>query len=595
MDEKKIKRIPYGVSDYEQIVEGNFYYIDKTQFLPLIEKAGLYLFFIRPRRFGKSLFLTMMKAYYDVSYKDQFEKLFKGKWIFDNPTEERGNYLVLFLNFSEVSPSVDKVEESFLALVKDNVRSFIRKYRSRLSAAETLDEYYSSIKESRSPSDILGHLNRLVKEAREKMLVIIDEYDNFSNTLLIASGDDAYRDLTHGDGFLRTFFNVLKAGTGDVGSPIARLFITGVSPVTMDEVTSGFNIGKNVSLNFNLNQMLGFTRGDVVEMIEYYRGAGKISHATDELMRLMTEWYGNYLFSADDNVPMFNSDMVLYFLEEYMQLQTFPENLIDRNVRIDYGKLRHLIIMDQDESKLPATNGNFSKLKEIIEEGSTLSKIVDGFSLKEMTDAGNFKSLLFYFGLLTIQRRERDLYRLMIPNETIRRLYYDYIENAYKETGVFSLDLSRYAQLMSDMAYDGAWRPLITFITGRMKESLALRDLMTGEKAVQTFLNVYLGLSNLFIVYPEKEMNKGYADLLLVPYTAKYPELNYSFLLEIKYEKSGLTAEDPKLPQLVRDAKRQIKQYEKDKKFAKAMGRTQLIKLILVFSGHEEVYIGEVK
>ncbi|MCP5047340.1 MAG: hypothetical protein GY940_09230 [bacterium] len=309
----------------------------------------------------------------------------------------------------------------------------------------------------------------------------------------------------------------------------------------------------------------------------------------------MTQWYGNYLFTADDNVTMFNSDMVLHFLGEYMQLQKLPKNLIDRNVRIDYGKLRHLIVMDQDESDLPVTNGNFSKLKEIVEEGGTLSEIVDGFPLEEMADTNNFKSLLFYFGLLTIESYERDLYRLKIPNETVKRLYYDYIESAYKETGVFSLDLSRYRRLMSDMAYDGAWRPLTTFITGRMKESLALRDLMTGEKAVQTFLNVYLGLSNLFIVYPEKEMNKGYADLLLVPYTAKYPELNYSFLLEIKYEKSGLTAEDPKLPQLVRDAKRQIKQYERDEKFSRAMGKTQLIKLILIFSGHVAVYIGEVK
>ncbi|MCP5051176.1 MAG: AAA family ATPase, partial [bacterium] len=365
MDEKQIKRIPYGVSDYEQIVEKDFYYIDKTRFLPLIAKTGLYLFFIRPRRFGKSLFLTMMKAYYDVSYKNQFEKLFKGTWIFDNPTEERGNYLVLFLNFSEVSPSVNKVEESFLALIRRKVRDFIDRYRSLLSESPGLEASRHSIEESNSPSDILGELNQLVKSASQKMVVIIDEYDNFSNTLLIASGDDAYRDLTHGDGFLRTFFNVLKAGTGDVGSPIARLFITGVSPVTMDEVTSGFNIGESISLNFNLNQMLGFTRDDVVEMIEYYRNAGKISHTTDELVQLMTLWNGNYLFSADDNVPMFNSDMVLYFLKNYMQLQKLPKNLIDRNVRIDYKKLRHLIIMDQDESNLPVTNGNFSKLKEI--------------------------------------------------------------------------------------------------------------------------------------------------------------------------------------------------------------------------------------
>ncbi|MCP4217644.1 MAG: AAA family ATPase, partial [bacterium] len=266
------------------------YYIDKTSYLPIIENTGDYLFFIRPRRFGKSLFLSMMKYYYDVFYKNQFEKLFKGTWILNNATRKRGRYLVLSLNFSEVTPAVDKLEDSFLTLVKGNALAFTRKYRSWLAASEVVEEYGNAIKACGSASDILGHLNRLVAESQQKMIVIIDEYDKFSNTLLTESGDAAYHGLTHGDGFLRTFFNVLKAGTGEA---IARLFITGVSPVTMDDVTSGFNIGENASLSSKLDKMLGFTEAEVKDMIDYYKKAAPILKSTPQLMEMLGQWYGN--------------------------------------------------------------------------------------------------------------------------------------------------------------------------------------------------------------------------------------------------------------------------------------------------------------
>ncbi|MCP4214963.1 MAG: AAA family ATPase, partial [bacterium] len=489
MNKENFKKIPYGISDFNLFRQDNLYYVDKTPFLQEIENAGRYLFFIRPRRFGKSLFLSMMKSYYDVFYEKEFRDIFKNTWVLDNPTPEKNKYLVLSLNFSEVSPNRQHLENSFLNLIRDNARDFATKYSQFLSPAADMEEYRHFINTSASAPDILGHLTRLVKNAGQKMMVIIDEYDNFANTILTASGDSAYHALTHGDGFMRTFFNFLKAGTGDFNAPIARLFITGVSPITMDDVTSGFNIGQNVSLSSRLDTMLGFTQEEVETMCGYYKQFCPILQTTPQLMDLLTLWYGNYNFSGTSKTPLFNPDMILYFLNYCLRENRLPENMIDRNVRIDYGKLRHLIIIDRGESTTPATNGNFSKLKQIIADNGTLSKISDGFPLKEMTDTNNFKSLLFYFGLLTIAGRERNRYRLIIPNETVKRLYYDYIDNAYKETGVFSIDLSTYGDLISDMAYDGAWRPLLEYITERMKKSLALRDLITGEKAVQTFLN----------------------------------------------------------------------------------------------------------
>ena len=208
-------------------------------------------------------------------------------------------------------------------------------------------------------------------------------------------------------------------------------------------------------------------------------------------------------------------------------------------------------------------------------------------------DATNFKSLMFYLGLLTIKGPERDKLRLEIPNETVKRLYYEYIEEAYRETEIFSLDLSAYADLMTDMAYDGKWQPLFKFITSRMRESMSLRDLISGEKSIQAFLNVYLGLSNLYIIHPEMELNKGYADIVLEPFLARYEGIKYSYMLEIKYLKAGFKPGDAEAQRLKEEAAAKLRQYGGEKKFKKSLEKTTLIKIVLIFSGHEEIYTGE--
>jgi hypothetical protein len=224
---------------------------------------------------------------------------------------------------------------------------------------------------------------------------------------------------------------MVKGGTSGTNVPIKRLFITGVAPVTMDDVTSGFNIGINISMDAALNQMIGFSKEETKEMVSYYHRQGLITTKPKGLMKLLDYWYGNYLFSdyAPADQRLYNSDMILYFLREYIKRQAVPNELIDRNVRIDYGKLRHLIVIDRDNNQKPTANGNFSKIKQIIEEDGTAAAINTGFPVNQLTQSHNFKSLLFYFGLLTIKGPERDRLRLVIPNETIRRLYYDYIES----------------------------------------------------------------------------------------------------------------------------------------------------------------------
>jgi hypothetical protein len=271
-------------------------------------------------------------------------------------------------------------------------------------------------------------------------------------------------------------------------------------------------------------------------------------------------------------------------------------------VRIDYGKLRHLIIVDRGQTgkaRKPAPNGNFNKLKKIIEEGGTSSKIEKGFPLEKLVDEKNFKSLLFYLGLLTIKGPEKNKLRLEIPNETVQRLYYDYIEEAYHETGIFSLDLSEYSDLMTDMAYDGKWELLFEYLTGRMSKNMSLRDLITGEKSIQAFLNVYLGLSDLYIIHSEKELNKGYADIVMEPFLARYEGIKYSYLLEIKYIPKAKGKSKKELEKNIRqlrvEAENQVKRYTGDKKFKKTIGQTTVVKLVLIFCGSELEYLGEVK
>jgi hypothetical protein len=592
MSNKMIKRIPYGLANYELVVQQNCYYVDKTMYLPFVEEGGNYLFFIRPRRFGKSLFLSVMESYYDVFYKDRFEEFFKGTWIYDNPTAGRGKYLVLSFNFSVVDPDTDKIEASFLNHVQGSALSFLRKYPGYL--LKDREYFIKTIEESKSASDILSTLIRLCKESHQKLYVLIDEYDNFANTILSTFGVAAYEKLTHGTGFFRSFFNALKGGTTGTGAPITRSFITGVSPVTMDDVTSGYNIGKNVSIESSFNRVLGFSQDDVIEMIEYYRAQGLIEHPTDELMEIITQWYGNYRFSKRDDVTLFNSDMVLYFLDNYIPGKELPDDLIDMNVRIDYRKLRHLIMVDRHKEKTPTPNGNFQRLKEIIEKGETSAKLVKGFPLERLVEVDKFISLLFYFGLLTIKRVEMEEVVLAVPNETIRRLYYDYIKEGYEEAAVFSIDIYTYGRLMKGMAARGEWEPLFKYITGRMRESIGVRDLITGEKSIQAFLNVYLGLSDLYIIHSEKEMNKGFADIVMEPFLARYEGIKYSCVLEIKYMKSGGSPGDRKVQQLKSEAEAQLKKYSADEKFKKNIEKTTLIKVVLVFSGHEAMYIGAV-
>jgi hypothetical protein len=592
-DENDLKPIPYGISDFNTFRGSNYYYVDKTLYIADIEKKGRYLFLIRPRRFGKSLFLGILETYYDIALKDHFDHFFNGTAIHRKPTAEKNSYLVFKLNFSMINPVISRVEEAFRDYITESAHWFLTKYE------QLLDIDINAAKEvlfsKKSASEAMVTFLNFCKGKGQKLYVIIDEYDNFANTILSEAGEGEFQSITHGGGFLRAFFNVLKGGTTDTDAPISRLFMTGVSPITLDDVTSGFNIAENISLDSSLNEILGFTQSEVETMIEYYRQTGKIRHSTPELLEIMSQWYSHYRFSLHASSEVFNTVHVLYFLKEYLKDSQIPDSLIDRNVRIDYHKLRHLMTIDRQGAI--RTNGNFSQLQHIMQTGSIHSTIERGFSIDQLANPRNFISLLYYFGLLTLGGiDEENTPILTIPNETVKQLYYDYISETYRETGVLSLDLLKYGELVKGMAYRGNWQGLVEYIAGRMEASLSIRDLISGEKALQVFWNVYLGLGPLYIVYSEKELNQGFADLALVPLLIQYPTIKYSYLIEFKYIKpSESKTENPQLlEKLKAEAESQLERYSPDEKFKKAIGQTTLKKLVLIFRGHRLVYSSEV-
>ncbi|MDQ1350485.1 MAG: hypothetical protein QG657_787, partial [Acidobacteriota bacterium] len=415
-----LKKIPYGIADFNEFRVKNLYYVDKTRFIRDIEEKGSYLFLIRPRRFGKSLFLGILEAYYDIAFKDRFDSLFSGVDIHQSPTHEKNSYMILKLNFSTVNPDISRVEESFINYIKDSAYGFISKYEKILGI--DIKEAKTEFSLRKSASDVMVSLLRFCKGIEQKLYVIIDEYDNFANTILSESGERAFVDITHGSGFFRAFFNVIKAGTTDMDAPISRLFMSGVSPVTMDDVTSGFNIATNITMDPDINEIMGFTRSEVETIIEYFRQTGKILHSTPELMEIMSHWYNHYRFSIDSDTDLFNTVHVLYFLQQYLLRSKIPNELIDRNARIDYKKLRHLIIIDKKGAAAAQTNGNFSKLQQIIAAGSLHSSIETGFPIEEIARPKNFISLLYYFGLLTFRGMDdENTPVLAIPNEMVKR------------------------------------------------------------------------------------------------------------------------------------------------------------------------------
>ncbi|MBF0200993.1 MAG: AAA family ATPase [Desulfamplus sp.] len=596
-----IKKIPYGAGDFESVQLAHDYYVDKTSYIPEIA-MNRFNFLIRPRRFGKTLLLSMLHSYYDILKKDRFEDLFHDTWILNHPTSDRGAYMILYFNFSAITKDRDYIQSDFNTYCSDNIDHFIYTYRDFLPPIVT-----EKVARKKTAHEKLHHLSRSLVKSDAKIYLLIDEYDNFANSLLADYGPYEYRKLTGKTGYFKQFFTNLKDMASGSDSGLARMFITGVSPVTMDDVTSGFNIGNNISLDDVFSDILGFTKQDVMDLIDYYVSSGVFKLDREESLEIMEKWYGNYLFSRRARQKLFNTDAVLYFMVRAMNNRGMVDDLIDDNLRMDYGKLRHLMVLDRSLSHHQKTedglenrlNGNFTRLKEIIEERAIESIINKSFPYERLVDSGNFISLLYFFGLLTFKGSDpQGDPVLTIPNETVQTLMYEYIKASYEDVDIFSVDIYLLRKKFREMAYQGEFKPVFEFLAAEIRRQTKIRDYIEGEKVIQGFFMAYFGLFDFYLSLSEEELNKGYADIVLKPFYLKYPDIKYGFLFEFKYipRTNNKKAFDVILAHKIEESKAQITKYTNDENLEKIMhtgryGDVTLKRGIVVFHGWEMVYI----
>ncbi|MDE2736754.1 MAG: AAA family ATPase [Gemmatimonadota bacterium] len=577
MPNSSYPRIPYGEADFKRIRLNRWLYVDKTRFVHALEEER-YVFLIRPRRFGKSCWVSLLDNYYSRTRADAFEVVFGGTDLGRQPTESRHRYVILRFNFSAFDDTLETLRQRFEEYCQLIIRSTLERN------ADLFPEV--ARQHIRSSDSVNSQLNELFVYAGDHgipLYVLIDEYDNFANTVLAYHGEEAYQAFTHGGGFYRNFFATLKDGTGHSEGGLERMFITGVSPITMDDVTSGFNIGRNISLQPEFNDMLGFTDEEVRELLELYRDHGVFDQEVEAALDVMREWYNGYRFAKSAEDDLYNTDMVLYYLKASIPNRSMPDELIDTNVRIDYGKLRHLLTVNRQ------LNGNFDLLRHIIGEQSIQSNIQLSFPLDRLDQRENFLSLLHYFGLLSIRAVERGMPRLGIPNQTVKRLMYGYLRDAYDDVGVFSVDVYTFFRLAQAMAYDGAWQPVLDFLRDALAEQTGIRDYMDGEKVVHGFVAAHLSLSQYFLLHSEYELNKGYADLYLEPFVVQYPDMQFGYVLELKYLKRSESLDESVVADRIQDAVLQLRSYLADPSLPRRYRSVRHIGLAMVFHGWELV------
>ena len=581
---QNVKRLPYGINDFEAVIEQNQYYVDKTMYLPLLENQPSNIFFIRPRRFGKSIFLSMLHAYYDCSKKEKFQTLFGDLWVGKHPTPLQGKYQILHLDFSYVGGGIEKLEENFNMYLRVKLDGFMRIYQ---------DSYPEDVKEKFFMSDSAAEkLTLLQDETATKgipLYLIIDEYDNFTNTVLNEQGENVYWAITHADGFYRDVFKKFKG-------MFERIFITGVSPVTLDDVTSGFNIGWHISTKPEFNQMLGFSQEEVRKMFAYYKEVGGIPATSDieAMIDEMKPWYDNYCFSEDalrTQSKVFNCDMVIYYLRNYMDRGEAPKEMIDPNTKTDYNKMKKLLQLDKLDGDRKGV------IRTIAETGQIVAPLTEAFSAYSLTDPQIFTSLLFYYGMLTIKGTRGDKMILGIPNNNVRKQYYGYLKDLYEEKAY--VDTNQLTDYYYDMAYEGKWREGLQFMADAYSKVSSVRDGIESERNLQGFFMAYLNLNNYYYTAPELELNHGYCDFFLLPNLTHYAT-KHSYILELKVlSKKDYEAkpEDGKLSKAEvqwQEAEEQIKRYAVAPRVEALRQGTTLHKIIMQFVAGKLVRMEEV-
>jgi len=569
----EVKGIPYGIAQFADVRKGNYYYVDKTKYLHLMEETSNYLFLIRPRRFGKSLFVSMMREYYDIAKKEVFDSLFDGLWVKEHPTPLRNSYQVIYFDFSLVGVGKGTLEDKFNQYISIELDFFINKYKDYYS-----QDFCTKVLNAGDAGERLRLINKMAHEMGYPLYLIIDEYDNFTNVVLSAKGTDTFRALTHADGFYREYFKLFKA-------MFSRIFLIGVSPITLDDLSSGYNIDWGISQDPRFNAMLGFSDSEVRQMFQYYKDNGKLPKDADieAMIEEMRPWYDNYCFAKEclSEERVFNSDMVLYYLRNYIIYGNAPEDMVDKNIKTDYSKLEMLASIDSDKK-----NGErMSVIEEVAATGEVLMTLKTSFPAIEIMDDDNFRSLIYYYGMLTMGGTRGQRIRMVIPNNCVRQQYWGFMRKFYEKD--YDMKTNQLRDEMDYMAYDGNWQPLIEHIAKAYKECPSVRDSILGEHNLQGFFKAYMAMNTYYLVWPEIELNYGYADFLMMPDLKRYPDVEHCYIMELKYVKP--TATDAEVQAKAQEAESQLHQYAADENLMRQCGTTKLHLLKVIFKGAEMV------
>ena len=573
MEQSKVKGIPYGVANFEQLRNENLYYVDKTMYLPLLENMSNYLFLIRPRRFGKSVFVSMMRDYYDIAKADRFDTLFDGLWIKEHPTPLKNAFQVIYFDFSIVGTGFNEqeLEQNFNKYCCQVLDVFAEIYAGFYD-----DGFEQAVKQESSARSKLNYINLHAHKKGYPLYLIIDEYDNFTNVILSDGSKELFRRLTHASGFYREYFKIFKA-------MFSRVFLIGVSPVTLDDLSSGYNIDWNISQAPEFNHMLGFSESDVCTMFHYYQDNGKLRADADieAMMAEMKPWYNNYCFAKQclNDDRLYNCDMVYYYLRHQVLYGCPPDEMVDKNIRTNYKKLKMLADIDRGNQR----ENRMSVIEEIAATGSVIMSLKTSFPAEYVTDDNNFRSLLYYYGLLTMESSYGSMMKMVIPNNCVKEQYWSFMRDYYNRS--FKIDSIPMEMEMMRMALEGEWQPFIERIAVAYRENSSVRDSILGEHNLQGFFKAYLALNSLYLVEPEVELNYGFSDFLLLPDKARYPETAHSYIMELKYVKP--TASDSEVEAKSKEAEEQLQKYCADRVVKRLCMNTRLHLLKIVFRGAE--------
>ncbi|MEM6262395.1 MAG: AAA family ATPase [Bacteroidota bacterium] len=535
-------KLPYGRSDFASLIEGGYHYVDRTRFIGELEQLGeSYLIFLRPRRFGKSLWISTLSYYYGLQHKDKFEALFGNLDIGKQPTPLANSYLVLHFDFSGVNTTTkDRTYAGFLVKLKQGFQRFFDQYGDFFDP-NSLKKLFS-IEE---PAEMMVVFLGILSSQPRKVYLLIDEYDHFTNEL-VSFDIDQFQDIVSKQGWVRKFYEVVKTGTGQ--GLIDRIFMTGVSPVTLDSLTSGFNIGADHTQSPYLHELMGFKEQEVRQILTQIVADGT---AVAPMLELMRSWYNGYTFTIEgEQDKLYNPDMVLYFCKEFQRRQAPPPQLLDTNIVSDYGKIKRIFQLGGKES------AHFGKLKEVLQQGQVTTRIVPQFSFERDFTPEDFLSLMFYTGLLTIKQVKYNFSILGIPNLVIEKLYFDFFRELIEDRldkRSLGLDIQSTVLELSD---NNQPKPLFELVANTLNQ-LSNRDFLHfNETGLKMVMLSYLHMTQMYTLQSEYEANRGYVDLLLL----HRPPINtpYQFAFELKYLKQKESAQ---LETALEEGRAQLRRY----------------------------------